>query len=86
MIDVWRASGYTVKLIFLSLNSAEQAIARVAMRVQQGGHGIPVETIRRRFDSGLLHFRETYCHRVNLWQLFDNKGPAPLFMQEGINP
>jgi len=37
MIDAWRASGYTVKLIFLSLVSADEAVARVANRVRQGG-------------------------------------------------
>lgn len=49
MIDAWRDSGYTVKLIFLSLTSPEDAITRVAIRVRQGGHDIPVEIIRRRF-------------------------------------
>lgn len=65
MIDGWRSDGYVTKLIFLSLASAEEAIARVAMRVRQGGHDIPADTIRRRFESGRLHFRETYRARVD---------------------
>jgi predicted ABC-type ATPase len=39
MIPAWRAAAYQVKLIYLSLPSADDAIARVAMRVRQGGHG-----------------------------------------------
>jgi predicted ABC-type ATPase len=86
MIDTWRANGYTVKLIFLSLASADEAVARVANRVRQGGHHIPTETIRRRFESGLIHFRDTYRHRVDFWQLFDNSGDSPLLIEEGANP
>ena len=85
MIGRWRADGYTVKLIFLSLTTAEEAIARVAMRVRQGGHNIPIDTIRRRFESGLIHFRETYRSRVDFWQLFDNSGDTPLLLEEGAN-
>jgi predicted ABC-type ATPase len=35
-VDNWRAAGFAVELIFLSLGSAEEAISRVAMRVRQG--------------------------------------------------
>jgi predicted ABC-type ATPase len=85
MIDDWRNDGYTVKLIFLALGSAEEAIARVATRVVQGGHDIPEATIRRRFDAGRLNFRSTYRSRVDSWLLFDNSGEVPLLLEEGEN-
>lgn len=83
MIAAWRTSGYTIKLVFLSLPSPEDAIARVAMRVRQGGHDVPVETIRRRFSAGLRNFTEVYRHQVDYWQWFDNSGVAPLLLEEG---
>lgn len=86
MIDRWRVNGYVVKLIFLSLASPEEAMARVAMRVRQGGHDIPAEIIRRRFAAGLRHFRDVYRPRVNFWQLIDNGGMSPLLLEEGANP
>ncbi|MBU3910147.1 MAG: hypothetical protein KKF85_08035 [Gammaproteobacteria bacterium] len=86
MIDTWRGNGYKVKLIFLSLTTPEEAIARVAMRVRQGGHNIPMDTVRRRFAAGLAKFRDTYRQRVNFWQLFDNSGEMPLLLEEGENP
>jgi predicted ABC-type ATPase len=85
MIDRWRAGGYLVKLIFLSLASPEEAIARVAVRVRQGGHHVPDETIRRRFAAGLTHFRDIYRHRVDFWQLFDNSRESPILVEEGDN-
>lgn len=84
-IDAWRAAGYTVELIFLSLGSAEEAISRVAMRVRQGGHRVPPEVIRRRFESGMRNFLDVYRYRVDVWQLFDNRQWKPLLLDEGVN-
>jgi hypothetical protein len=47
-IPSWRSHGYQVELLFLSLPSVDAALARVAARVQQGGHSIPDEVVRRR--------------------------------------
>lgn len=84
-ISKWRASGFTVKLIFLALHTPDEAIARVAMRVRQGGHDVPPEVIRRRFASGMRNFLEVYRHRVDYWQWFDNSGRAPRLLEEGAN-
>ena len=86
MIADWRATGYKVKLIFLALGSAEEAIARVAMRVRQGGHDVPAAIVRRRFAAGLRHFQDVYRYRVDYWQCFDNSGPMPVLQAEGRNP
>ena len=72
MINQWRMAGYHVKLIFLSLKSPEHAIARVALRVRQGGHDVPEPVIRRRFAAGLSNFRTLYSPLVDTWSLYDN--------------
>jgi predicted ABC-type ATPase len=84
-IERWRAAGFTVKLMFLSLQSVEEAIARVATRVRQGGHDVAPEVIRRRFASGLRNFLGVYRHRVDYWQWFDNRGERPQLIEEGRN-
>src|SRR5690606_31370375 len=48
LIRRWQAAGYRVKLIFLRLAHVEEAIARVAQRVRQGGHHVPPDVIARR--------------------------------------
>ena len=83
MIPAWRSGGYLVKLLFLSLASPEESIARVAMRVRQGGHDVAPDLVRRRFASGLRNFYEVYRNRVDYWQLFDNSGPVPQLLEEG---
>jgi predicted ABC-type ATPase len=84
-IDEWRAAGYIVKLIFLSLESPDEAIVRVAMRVQQGGHNIAPDVIRRRFASGIRNFLQAYRYRVDYWEWWDNSGAAARLLQEGSN-
>lgn len=84
-IDRWRKDGYTVALIFLSLPSPEEAIRRVAARVEQGGHGVAEDVIRRRFAAGVRHFLKTYRHRVDYWIWFDNSGLKPVLIDEGEN-
>src|SRR5215203_3053098 len=84
MIPSWRSNGYRVKLIFLSLPNAEMAIARVAARVAQGGHNVASTVVRRRFDSGLRNFQDSFTELVNKWEWYDNSGDTPkLIAEEG---
>ena len=82
----WQAAGYTVELIFLQLNSADEAIARVAQRVRQGGHDIPPDTIRRRFAAGRENFHRLYAPLVDTWVLYDNAGAQPRLLDWSEKP
>jgi predicted ABC-type ATPase len=83
-IRLWRSAGFIVKLLFLSLSNADEAIARVAFRVQQGRHDVPPEVIRRRFTAGMKNFMEVYRYEVDYWRLFDTSGPRPLSLSQGV--
>lgn len=76
----WRAAGYRVELIFLRLASADEAVARVAQRVKQGGHHIPEAVIRRRFAAGLDNLSRHYAPAVDAWALYDNSGEEPILL------
>lgn len=86
LIRRWRTMGYHTKVIFLSLPSADLAVARVAGRVAQGGHPVAEDVIRRRFDAGLRNFDAIYRDLVNGWILYDNSAPEPLLLASGDNP
>lgn len=64
--------GYFVTLLFFSLSTPEQAVARVAKRVSQGGHDIPTDVILRRYDAGLQNFFQLYTPICDYWTLYDN--------------
>ena len=85
MIPLWRKKGYHVKLIFLTLPNADLAVARVGARVAQGGHDVPEAVIKRRFESGLRNFHNTYKKLVSSWALYDNSGIQPILLESGDN-
>ncbi len=78
-----RGQGYHVLLIFLSLPSADMAVARVAARVAQGGHNVPEPDIRRRFSAGIKNFHSIYKGMVNAWTWYDNSGNTPKVIERG---
>ena len=43
-------AGYTVVLIFIQLHEVGESIRRVAMRASQGGHDVPDEKLKSRFE------------------------------------
>ena len=79
-IHRWQEAGYQVELIFLRLNNADEAMARVQQRVRQGGHNIPEAVIRRRFTAGLDNFHRHYAPVVDAWALYNNAGEMPVLL------
>ena len=69
-----------MKLIFLQLASPEEAIARVAQRVKQGGHNVAEAVIRRRFAAGRENFEQLYVPKVDAWMSYDNAGAQPILL------
>lgn len=72
LIQQAQKRGYFVTLLFFSLSSPEQAVARVAKRVSQGGHNIPTDVVYRRFKAGLQNLFQLYIPVVDYWTLYDN--------------
>jgi predicted ABC-type ATPase len=71
-----------VILFFLKLPSKEMAIQRVKLRVSEGGHNIPTETIKRRFVKGWNNFNNVYKDLVDAWVVFDNSTEQPLIIEQ----
>lgn len=85
MISNWRSQGYTVKLFYLRLPMVDMAIERVKQRVLVGGHNVPEDVVRRRFEAGLKNFEKLYKPIVDEWVLYDNAGEQPLVIEKGYN-
>ena len=78
-----QAKGYYVTVLYLWLNKPEIAIERVAKRVRAGGHDIPEETIRRRYQMGLNYLFHEYMQTCDKWILADNSEPPFEVIAEG---
>lgn len=82
-ITDWIQRGYAFHLIFLWLPSAEFARARVQERVRLGGHDVPEETVRRRYQRGLVNFFALYQPLATTWRFYDNSGRRPRLLARG---
>ena len=75
MIREAKAQGYRFLLHYIMIGSADQAVGRVALRVKIGGHHVPEEDVRRRFERSRKHFMEDYLPLADEWVLWDNASP-----------
>ena len=71
-IEWAQANGYEVTLLFFWLDSPNIAKERVAQRVAEGGHNIPLETIERRYYNGIANLFAIYIDMVDICYIFDN--------------
>ena len=69
------AAGIAVHVWYAGLSSPELHIRRVRSRVQRGGHDIPEEAIRRRYQHSRLNLIEL-IPRLAALRLYDNSAEA----------
>lgn len=84
LIQKCSLNGYKTNLMFLYLHSDALAIERVKLRVSQGGHSIPPDTIIRRYQRGLENLFRLYMPIVDNWWLYDNSGNNPNLISEKL--
>ena len=77
--------GWRVNLIYLWLPGMEASLNRVRERVLQGGHNIPEQDIRRRYDKSLKNLLEHYAPLCTGVECYDNstKPKRLIFRQTG---
>jgi len=78
----WKAAGFHVEIVFLSLASPQLALRRIAARVRQGGHNVPRADVLRRFDRGRANFKKVYLSLADAWAVYDNSGPRPRLLEK----
>ncbi|MDR3693843.1 zeta toxin family protein [Mucilaginibacter sp.] len=66
--------GYEVTLLYFWLDSPQTAYNRVAQRVSEGGHDIPIDIIKRRYYRGIKNLIELYIPICNKWLVMNNVG------------
>lgn len=64
--------GYKFQLYYFWLPSPDMAVSRVAERVKLGGHHIPEDVIRRRYEAGWCNFFEIYRSIADNWEVYVN--------------
>ncbi len=76
-----RAVGYRTYLYFIATDSPELNLDRVKTRVAAGGHDVPTEKVRERYERCLGLVRDVLAHAYRAY-LFDNSGGEPVWLAE----
>jgi len=75
-----KSRGYRIYLYFLWVDNIDIALGRVADRVRRGGHNVPGNIVRRRFNRGLPNLFNLYRPLLDLWVIFDNSTDHPVMI------
>ncbi len=77
LIKKAKSLGYSVGLIYFWLDSVELAEHRVKTRVEEGGHNIPKDVIKRRYYRGIENLFNLYHELCELVLIYDNSNNVP---------
>lgn len=71
IIDAARARGYLVIVMHVGVDSPDLSVARVEARTEEGGHDVPEDKIRARYERSQPLVREAVL-RADRGMVFDN--------------
>jgi predicted ABC-type ATPase len=71
----FKAAGYRVHFVFMGMNTVEECIQRVSIRVRAGGHKVPEAAINHNFNAGYANLC-IYFKEFDSVTLYHNAIPA----------
>jgi predicted ABC-type ATPase len=71
VIEAARAKGYIVVVMHVGVDSPDLSVGRVRFRTKEGGHDVPEEKIRERYERGLPLIRAAVL-QADRGMVFDN--------------
>jgi predicted ABC-type ATPase len=82
LLEQCKQDGWRIQLLYFWLPSPQLSVERVARRVSQGGHEIPIEVIQRRYVAGVSNMRNLYLPLVHDAEIYDNSDKSRILIAE----
>lgn len=82
LLERCKLDGWLIRLLFFWLPSPDYAISRVARRVVEGGHSIPLDVIQRRYYLGIANMRDFYLPLADDAEIYDNSDRQRILIAE----
>jgi predicted ABC-type ATPase len=76
LVEKAKRLGFEIQLIYVLLESVELNVDRVALRVRRGGHAVPEDKIRSRYERSLAQLGWFFT-QSDLALIYDNSGASP---------
>jgi predicted ABC-type ATPase len=81
-----KALGFEIRLLYITLQTADMNVARVRLRVSRGGHDVAEAAIRARRERSFQQL-PWFLERADLALIYDNSGVEPRLVgrkQDGV--
>jgi predicted ABC-type ATPase len=78
ILEKFKKSGYSIKIVFIFLDSVEFCKNRIEIRAKKGGHKVPSKDVERRFYRSIKNFWTTYRFVADSWQILYNGKERPI--------
>ena len=85
LLKALKRQGYKLHLFFLWVPGPELAVARIKERVAEGGHNVPIQDVKRRFNRSISNFFRLYEPLLDSWMFFNNAGSVPILIAKRKN-
>ncbi|MGA1824400.1 MAG: zeta toxin family protein [bacterium] len=72
LIATLKTKGYKIIIIYIYVETIEEAIYRIDIRVKKGGHVVPQPDVIRRFKRSKYNFWHMYREQADIWKVFLN--------------
>lgn len=76
LVELAKRVGHRFQLIYVMLNDPELNIKRIALRVAKGGHDVPPDKVRSRFQRSLAQL-PWFLDQSDSAMIYDNSGAEP---------
>ncbi|MEA3537159.1 zeta toxin family protein [Rhizobium sp. CC-YZS058] len=76
LVEAAKALGFAIWFLYVVLDSPERSIERIKFRVAKGGHPVPDEKVRQRYQRSLEQFPWFLEQADKAW-IWDNSGASP---------
>jgi predicted ABC-type ATPase len=76
LVEKAKSLGFEIWFFYVLLDSVERNVERVRLRVKKGGHAVPEDKIRERYERSLAQM-PWFLEHADKAYLFDNSGANP---------
>ena len=83
IIEDFKKNNYHITVFFIYLDTPEEAVKRIGVRINKEGHYVSKDVVYRRYVRSIRNFWFVYRNLANTWILINNSRDTPFLVAYG---
>lgn len=83
IIEDFKKNNYHITIFFIYLDTPEEAVKRIGVRINKEGHYVSKDVVYRRYVRSIRNFWFVYRNLANTWILINNSRDTPFLVAYG---